>query len=170
MYKRTKIAGILFTAIHGTAFIFACKPFYESIMLFSGIGETFKDNFFAGFAALFFFTIITLFALVFPMVPFGFLLSSIGIIKKGKKSVSAKDYEWKRPGTKTFVFFQCAAIPLLLMSVASYASSGLKPPYGIWFFLTLAGVWAGILAVMITGIALIVADLSKNTKDLAKIK
>lgn len=178
MYRRTALAGVLFAVLYAAAFVLSGFLFFLGVMILSGGGDVaawfagvnyggmeiiigFPIALLVGVAAIVIGMITIAVSILFISISISAFFNSIGIIRKGM-TADAKTYREKRFGTVFFVVCNIfVALCILVVDVYAALTTGEVVGLGASLF---------VLAVVITGIALIAADLSKNKKDLAKIK
>jgi hypothetical protein len=154
MYKRTKIAGILFAVLYAAAF---AALLGLAVALFASAFSV--SNFSVPILIIILFAIIMTVALSFLFfLPFW---ASVIVAKKGRKSVNAEAYRKKLPGTIAFTVVHGLVALDLSASILFFWES-----LYINYFIVLSCVWA----VTVTGTVLIILDIVQNKKDLAKIK
>jgi hypothetical protein len=151
--------------------------FYSLIAAFLGVLAALAEN-----IGIFAFVGLILLILIAPIVVWLlFLLGSIGIFKRGKESVDAETYREKLPGTVIFISFLGIAVFsslsfLFLGLIGTIIVSGQESLAGLnaVSYFILYGISEAVLAIPLIlsaiGVVLVILDIVKNGKDLAKIK
>ncbi|MDR2090365.1 MAG: hypothetical protein LBP62_01730 [Clostridiales bacterium] len=174
MYKRTLAAGILLTVCYGAAAVFGVyvfaglladiaqmpplSPYDDCGSIINGIALR------SGYAAA-----VTLVISFVVVILLPFLLASMALIKRG--GMDAKEYKNSLGKTIAFVIFQgitafCLA-DFALLGIRSLLGRLDPPLFGtLGYFFASFAVPSVIIA---TGVALIILDLIKNSKDLQRI-
>jgi Na+/proline symporter len=168
MYKRTKTAGILFLAVCGLTAYIVLGILGAGLLLrfFSGMSGD-ADNFTGG-AVLIFIAPTAVWIL--------FILGSIGILKRGKEYVDAENYRKKLSGTIIFAaVFGVAVLGSLILAVfiiMIFADVPVAPSEEFLSFINASFLIRYLLQVILslTGEILLILDIVKNKRDLAKIK
>jgi hypothetical protein len=167
MYKKTTVAGVLFAALYGAAFIASGYLFFIGTTFSGGPGldgSAFGEI--LGKLGDLVAVVVIFIAVVFAVIAVLLLIGSIGIIKKGKKS--AEDYAKKRAGTIVFIIIQ-GFVALVAGAIFGGGALGLIKN-GDGGTAEIPVYLVAIPVVVIVGLALLIADAVKNTKDLETVR
>jgi hypothetical protein len=160
MYKKTVIAGGLFTALYGAALVLSGLLFWTGLMILKtpeGLPDGWAQIF--GMLGALVGGVVILLAVLIGIVALIFFLSSVGIIKK---ALSESKYKKKRLGTIVFLVGQgLVAVVAIVFGIASIAQDAAVVAESI--------ILAAIPAVIIAGMVLIILDLVKDGKEAASI-
>jgi hypothetical protein len=160
MYKKTIAAGILFAAVYVAAFVGVLVLFSAGIGMIVGGQDASGDLAISGLLGEIAGGVTIFLSIVFGVISGLFLFGAIAIVKRGKNSASAREYNEKAKGTTVFLVFQGIIALLTLVGVLAGLGQAGGDSSQVPIYLIAVPI------VLIAGLVLIILDIVKSKKEL----